>query len=57
MVEHGHRFVLDGEQVFRENELYRLRIDRRTGERLGEELITRDRAPVLYPPAEPAASR
>lgn len=50
VVEHGHRFVQDGDQVFRENELFRERIDRRTGERLGEELITRNRALVLYPP-------
>lgn len=53
VVEHGHRFVWDGDQVFRENELHRLSVDRRTGERLGEELITRNRALVLYPP--PAA--
>jgi vancomycin resistance protein VanW len=47
--ERGHRFVggLDG-CVFRENELWRRTVDRRTGETIDVQLITRNRAQVGY---------
>lgn len=48
--ERAHRFVrgTDG-RVFRENELWRRTVDRRTGETVSVELITRNHAEVGYP--------
>jgi len=51
--EHGHRFVRgpDG-LVFRDNELWRRVVDRRTGETVERTLITRNHALVAYPVPE-----
>ena len=47
--EREHRFVSDGDgRVFRQNELWRRTIDRRTGEIVSLELITRNHAEVGY---------
>jgi vancomycin resistance protein VanW len=51
--ERNHRFrrAADG-RVFRDNELWRRLVDRRTGETVGQELITRNHALVKYPVPE-----
>jgi vancomycin resistance protein VanW len=55
--EHSYRVEARGEQflrqdgrVFRRNEIWRRVIDRRTGEQLGEELVKRNCALVVYTP-------
>jgi vancomycin resistance protein VanW len=46
----GHRFVREADGVvYRENELWRRSVDRRTGETLDRTLITRNHAVVAYP--------
>lgn len=46
--ERNHRFLSDGDKVFRENEIWREVIDRRTGNKLREELVVKNRAEVKY---------
>lgn len=48
ITEKNHRFVPDGDKTFRENEIWRVCFDRRTGERVREELIVKNRAEVKY---------
>jgi vancomycin resistance protein VanW len=49
----GEEFLrVDGDRVFRRNEIWRTRISRRTGDTLGEELVKRNCALVKYLPAE-----
>ncbi len=48
--ERDHRFVRESDgRVFRHNELWRRTVDRRTGDPVGLELITRNHAVVGYP--------
>lgn len=46
--EREHRFLRDGDRVFRTNEIWRAIRDRRTGTLLGEELLMRNLAEVKY---------
>lgn len=48
ITEKNHRFLPDGDRTFRENEIWRDVIDRRTGVRIREELIVKNRAEVKY---------
>ncbi|HMT07225.1 MAG TPA: VanW family protein [Pyrinomonadaceae bacterium] len=48
IVEKEHRFVREGDKTFRENEIWREIIDRRTGNRVGEELLVRNNAEIKY---------
>ncbi len=48
IVERDHRFSEFAGRTYRENEIWREVIDRRTGERLREELVVRNRAEVKY---------
>ena len=49
----GEQFLRHGDRVFRRNEIWRTRIDRRTGRHLGSELLKRNCALVVYePPAD-----
>ena len=41
-----------GGRVWRRNEIWRLLVDRRTGDTVGEELLKRNSAVVKYPPPE-----
>ena len=51
--EEGHRFVLEPDGVvYRENELWRRSVDRRTGATLARTLLTRNHAIVGYPVPE-----
>jgi vancomycin resistance protein VanW len=56
ILERNHRFLAQGDKNFRENEIWRETIDRRTGNRVAEELIVRNFAEVKYalsfPPEE-----
>jgi vancomycin resistance protein VanW len=47
---HGERFYRAGAEYFRRNEIWRTLIDRRTGTRLGDELIRENVALVKYIP-------
>lgn len=44
------QFLKEDGEIFRRNEIWRERIDRRTGERVGEELVKRNCALVTYTP-------
>ncbi|MGD9563816.1 MAG: VanW family protein [Pyrinomonadaceae bacterium] len=46
--ERSHRFLRQGESVFRENEIWRETIDRRTGDRIGEEMLVKNFSEVKY---------
>jgi vancomycin resistance protein VanW len=46
--EKNHRFLRDNGRTFRENEIWREVIDRRTGDRTGETLVVRNFAEVKY---------
>lgn len=46
--EKNHAFVPVGERIFRENEIWRETIDRRTGNIVSEELLVRNRSEVKY---------
>jgi vancomycin resistance protein VanW len=46
--ERNHRFIRENDRFYRENEIWREVIDRRTGERVGEELLVRNHAEVKY---------
>lgn len=48
ITEKNHRFLRDGERTFRENEIWRELIDRRTGNRICEELVVKNHAEVRY---------
>lgn len=48
VIEREHRFIVDGEQVFRQNELHRRLVDRHTGRLVAEELVALNRARVTY---------
>lgn len=50
--ERGHRFVREGGQVYRENQLWRIRRDSSSGEVLEEKLIMENRSRVLYDVSE-----
>lgn len=51
--EEDHRFFRDGARVYRENRLYQVAIDRRTGKEVSSRLIAHNVFPVLYE-VEPA---
>ncbi|HBE81776.1 MAG TPA: vancomycin resistance protein, partial [Blastocatellia bacterium] len=54
--EKGHRFLVKNGKNFRENEIWRNVVDRRSGETEREELIVANFSEVLYdPPNVPAA--
>lgn len=46
--EKNHRFTREHDKFYRENEIWREIIDRRTGDRVGEELLVRNHAEVKY---------
>jgi vancomycin resistance protein VanW len=46
--EKDHRFLHNGDKTFRENEIWREVIDRRSGNMLREELVVKNRAEVKY---------
>lgn len=46
--ERNHRFLRHGNKVFRENEIWREAIDRRTGNKTAEELLVKNFAEVKY---------
>lgn len=48
ITEKNHRFSRDGDRTFRENEIWREVIDRRTGEHIREELVVKNRAEIKY---------
>lgn len=48
IVEKNHRFSRVGDKTFRENEIWREVIDRRTGNRVAEEMLVRNHAEVKY---------
>lgn len=50
--EREHRFVRCKDHVYRENELWRIITDQRTGDIVSETLVTRNRAVVKYDPEE-----
>lgn len=48
ITEKNHRFLRNGEKTFRENEIWREVIDRRTGNLIREELLVKNHAEVKY---------
>jgi vancomycin resistance protein VanW len=48
VVEKGHRFLRKDDKNYRENEIWREVIDRRTGNRTGEELLVKNFSEVKY---------
>jgi vancomycin resistance protein VanW len=46
--EKNHRFLSEGDKTFRENEIWRVAINRRTGNQIGEELLVKNHAEVKY---------
>ncbi|CAN5500537.1 VanW family protein [soil metagenome] len=48
VLEKGHRFLTDNGKNFRENEIWREVIDRRTGNRVAEEMVVKNFAEVKY---------
>ena len=46
--EKGHRFIREDGKNFRENEIWRELIDRRTGNRVSEEMLVKNHAEVKY---------
>lgn len=46
--ERNHRFLHNAEKNYRENEIWRVAIDRRTGNRIGEDMIVRNFSEVKY---------
>ena len=48
VIEKNHKFTTEGEKNFRENEIWREIIDRRTGNRVGEEMLVKNHAEVKY---------
>ena len=58
-VEHSYKVEARGEEfvrvcgrIWRRNEIWRVLVDRRTGDTVGEELLKRNCAVVKYPPPE-----
>lgn len=51
LVEEDHHFSREGEQYYRNSRVYRLVIDRKTGEELAKELILENHSRVMYDPA------
>ncbi|MCR4312328.1 MAG: VanW family protein, partial [Candidatus Uhrbacteria bacterium] len=51
IVERGHRFVKEDDIVYRENEIIRQHIDRKTGNIVVEESLYKNHSQVLYPVA------
>ncbi len=49
VIERGHRFIREGDAVYRENALFRRVVDRTNGTTVREELIARNHALVGYP--------
>lgn len=52
--EEGHRFFKVDGRWFRENRLYKVAIDRRSGNQVESRLVASNRCPVMYPVAETA---
>ena len=50
--EENHAFLKEGEQYFRTNEIWRKQIDKRTGNTVGKELISKNYGKVMYVPEE-----
>ncbi|MFV0388460.1 MAG: VanW family protein [Pyrinomonadaceae bacterium] len=48
IIEKKHRFLTKGQQNFRENEIWRRKVDKRTGNTLGEEMLIKNFAEVKY---------
>jgi vancomycin resistance protein VanW len=48
VVEKNHRFLSQDDKTFRENEIWREVIDRRTGNRVGEEMLVKNHAEIKY---------
>ena len=48
IVERNHRFIPEGDKTFRENEIWREVIDRRTGNRVREEMLVKNHAEIKY---------
>jgi len=46
--ERNHRFIKEGGRTFRENEIWREIIDRRSGNRIDEEMLVKNHAEVKY---------
>jgi vancomycin resistance protein VanW len=46
--ERNHKFNKEGDKNFRENEIWREKIDRRTGNRIGEEMLVKNHSEVKY---------
>lgn len=46
--ERNHRFIRENDRLYRENEIWREIIDRRSGNRVGEEMLVRNHAEVKY---------
>ena len=46
--ERKHRFIREGGRAFRENEIWREKIDRRSGKRVAEELLVANHSEVKY---------
>lgn len=51
--EEGHRFVNAGGRWFRENRLYQVAVDRRSGDEVSSRLLSANRSPVMYEVREP----
>lgn len=47
--EEDHRFYKENGQTFRENTLYKLSIDKKSGNTIGKHLVKRNKSKVLYP--------
>lgn len=48
VVEKAHRFLTEGDKTFRQNEIWREVIDRRTGDRVADEMIVKNHAEIKY---------
>lgn len=48
VIEKNHKFSTEGDKNFRENEIWREVIDRRTGNRVAEEMLVKNHAEVKY---------
>jgi vancomycin resistance protein VanW len=46
--ERNHRFIAEGDKTYRENEIWREKIDRRSGSRVAEELVVKNYSEVKY---------
>lgn len=48
IIERNHRFTRENDRNYRENEIWRETIDKRTGNRIGEEMLVKNYAEVKY---------